>query len=109
MMRKCIINKVFRLALILSIISLIYSCAPETSVRPEGKGFAPKPCFDCHTEKISEYQKKHVHSPVVQRNCEACHLRHGKIAVLSLKEKDERSLCYPCHKQMASDMDKTAN
>ena len=85
---------------------LFYTCAPEQSVR---RGFEAKPCLDCHKTTLNEFQKKYVHSPMAKRDCEACHLRHGKIAVLTLKEREERKLCYICHKQMALNMDKTAN
>src|SRR4030042_5205641 len=99
------INNILRLAFILFISTFIYTCAPETVVR---RGFEAKPCMDCHKEKLNEFQKKYVHSPMSKRECEACPLRHGKIAVLYLKEKDPK-LCYSCHKQMALYMDKLPN
>ena len=83
-----------------------FTCAPEPTVR---RGFEAKPCLDCHKTTLNEFQKKYVHSPMSKKDCEACHLRHGKIAVLTLKEREERKLCYICHKQMALNMDKTAN
>ena len=57
----------------------IFACATEDTVHK--KGFQAKPCLDCHKNTMSEFQKKYVHDPMKKRDCEACHLRHGKIAV----------------------------
>jgi predicted CXXCH cytochrome family protein len=100
------LHNCLKLIFILFIFCLYYSCAPEPTVR---KGFAPKPCLDCHKEKLDEFQKKFVHSPMVKRDCEACHLRHGRLPVLTLKEKEERKLCFTCHAQMAQNMDKLSH
>jgi predicted CXXCH cytochrome family protein len=97
---------IFKIILVLSIVILVSTCAPEPTVR---KGFAPKPCLDCHKEKLNELQKKYVHAPMSNRDCEACHLRHGKLPVKTLKEREEIKLCYLCHSQMAQNMDKMAH
>ena len=100
-------KRLINLILVLFIFGILfYTCAPEQTVR---RGFEAKPCLDCHKTKLNEFQKKYVHSPAAKRDCEACHLRHGKIAVLTLKEREERKLCYICHKQMALNMEKTVH
>jgi predicted CXXCH cytochrome family protein len=99
-------KNIVKFVFILSIFILIATCAPEPVVR---KGFAPKPCLDCHKEKLNEFQKKYVHSPMSKRDCEACHLRHGKLPVKTLKEREEDKLCYICHSQMVLNMAKTAH
>ena len=89
--------------IILSVVVFIAACAPEPTVR---RGFAPKPCLDCHKEKLSDFQKKYVHSPMSKKDCEACHLRHGKLPVLTLKFREQDKLCYICHSQMALNIGK---
>src|SRR3972149_9601565 len=100
------LHNALKLIFILFIFCLYYSCAPEPIVR---KGFAPKPCMDCHKEKFVDFQKKFVHAPISTRDCESCHLRHGKIPVKTLKFREEDKLCYGCHSQMALSMDKTSH
>jgi predicted CXXCH cytochrome family protein len=73
--------------------------------RPAAKGFAPKPCLDCHKEKSKELGQKFVHAPMAGKECESCHLRHGKFAVLSLTEREEIKLCFICHTKMASEVE----
>jgi predicted CXXCH cytochrome family protein len=85
--------------LFLCMFFLLASCAPEMKPR---RGFKPKPCLECHTEMLKELDKQNVHAPMRNRDCEACHIRHGKIAFRSLKERVEKKLCFLCHSEMAS-------
>src|SRR4030066_612054 len=95
---------IFKFLIIFSVVILVAACAPEPTVR---RGFAPKPCLDCHKGTLTEFQKKYIHSPMEKRDCEACHLRHGKIPIKTLKFREEDKLCYSCHSQMSLGMDKT--
>ena len=83
---------------------ILSSCVTEeTAVRkPGGGGFIAKPCVECHKEKLNEFQKKFVHAPYGKKECESCHIRHGKLAVKSFKEREELKLCYLCHAPMAA-------
>ena len=87
-----LLTKIF---LIILLLCFAYTC---TTTEPRRKGFVAKPCLDCHTKTLTEYQKKYIHEPMAKKDCEACHNRHGKIAVLSLKEREQRKLCVLCHK-----------
>ena len=82
------------------------SCAPEKKVR---KRFEPKACIECHDEKLKDLQLDFVHAPAAEKDCEACHLRHGKLAIKSFVETSERKLCYRCHTDMAEQMSNTGN
>src|SRR5208337_47645 len=43
-----------------------------------GPRFASKNCLECHKKFADKYLgMKDVHAVVKERNCEACHLRHG--------------------------------
>lgn len=84
-MQKSHITKLF---LILLLLCFAYTC---TTTEPRKKGFVAKPCLDCHTKTLPEYQKKYIHEPMAKKDCEACHNRHGKIAVLSLKEREQKN------------------
>ena len=99
-------RNILKFLIILSVVVLIATCAPEPTVR---RGFAPKPCLDCHKETLTEFQKKFIHSPMGKRDCEACHLRHGKIPVRTLKVREEDKLCYSCHSQMVLSMGKMSH
>jgi predicted CXXCH cytochrome family protein len=58
---------------------------------------ARKDCLDCHTKFSDKYLgMKNVHAVVKQKNCEGCHLRHGLVAKLILKQTGNE-LCQTCH------------
>ena len=88
------------------IVALAISCAPEKKVR---KRFTPKPCIECHEEKLKDLELNFVHAPAAKKDCEACHLRHGRLAIKSFIENSERKLCYKCHTDMAEQMSNIGN
>ena len=53
-------------------------------------------CLDCHPEMGSTFKEGHVHAPVKEDRCDSCHLPHGLIGGLFLREQ-EPELCYSCH------------
>ena len=62
-----------------------------------GPRFAAKNCLDCHKKFADKYLgMKDVHAVVRERNCEACHLRHGIVPKLLLK-KIGNEMCFSCH------------
>lgn len=68
----------------------------------QAESFARKSCLDCHqtfAEKLSKL--KDVHAPVRAQKCEDCHLRHGLVPKLILKEQGNQ-LCAGCHKAQAA-------
>ncbi|HDH06301.1 MAG TPA: cytochrome C, partial [Nitrospirae bacterium] len=95
----------FKFIFLAIIFSIFITCAPERKAR---KGFVAKPCMDCHKEMKSELAKKYVHVPMSERDCEACHLRHGRLAVKSFVEREEKKLCFTCHTGMAADVENMA-
>ncbi|HEY5677815.1 MAG TPA: cytochrome c3 family protein, partial [Myxococcales bacterium] len=68
--------------------------------------FARKDCLDCHAafrEKV--LSRTHLHSSVKQQKCEDCHIRHGIVPKLILRESGNK-LCLECHKPGTVGLDK---
>ena len=63
-----------------------------------GTRIVRKSCSDCHQKEMLKYKEGNLHKPLVDNNCEACHIPHGLIGALKLKEKDAK-LCYQCHEK----------
>ena len=75
---------------------------------PSGKirTFERKECVECHTDFVDKYfGMKNVHAVVKEKQCEACHLRHGKVPKLLFKRQGNE-LCLECHKKTAIGMAK---
>jgi hypothetical protein len=68
MMNERVKYLLIRLPLLFIVLSFMYACAPETQYR---RGFAPKPCLECHKEMMSDFKKQYVHSPNDERFQEA--------------------------------------
>ena len=61
------------------------------------KKFEKKECLDCHTKFAQKYLgMKDVHQVVKEKKCEECHIRHGIVPKLLLKETGT-ALCVKCH------------
>jgi predicted CXXCH cytochrome family protein len=91
------------LVVCLVVLSAVAGCVAP--VRTTGK-FAEKQCLDCHTEFKSKYfSMSKVHAVVKEQKCEDCHLKHGILPKLLLKEQGNR-LCLTCHKAEQIGMDK---
>ena len=72
----------------------------------EATGFRKKDCLDCHKKEAAAYQKlEYAHTAVKKGKCEDCHLRHGIVAKLLLKEPGN-ALCTKCHKRETLGLDK---
>ena len=68
--------------------------------------FAQKECLDCHKKFADKYLgMKDVHPVVKENKCEECHLRHGIVPKLLLKETGN-SLCLRCHSKEKIGMNK---
>ena len=68
--------------------------------------FKQKDCLECHKKAADKFDGlKYVHSAVKQRKCEDCHLRHGAVPKLALKEQGNE-LCYKCHDKPEIGLDK---
>ncbi len=68
--------------------------------------FKTKGCADCHQKAVEKFKEaKFAHAAVKDQKCEACHLRHGTVGKLLLKQQGN-ALCYSCHKRDAIGMDK---
>ncbi|MGZ4809954.1 MAG: cytochrome c3 family protein, partial [Thermoanaerobaculia bacterium] len=60
---------------------------------------ASKECIECHKPVLSEESKRVVHAPFKdEKNCEACHKRHGVVGTLVLIQ-EQPGLCFSCHKK----------
>ena len=66
---------------------------PETQQQRKPKR---KNCLECHTELVQKYQSGIVHEPVRSNNCFKCHLSHGIVGALLLREYPP-GLCFRCH------------
>ncbi len=67
--------------------------------------FARKGCVDCHKDFEEKYLSlKHVHPVVKELKCEECHLPHGLVAKLLLKENGNK-LCSLCHSEKDLNLD----
>jgi predicted CXXCH cytochrome family protein len=92
------------IAVCLVALSVMVACV-ASSVRTSGK-FAQKQCLDCHTDfKAKYFSMANVHAVVKEQKCEDCHLRHGVLPKLLLKEQGNQ-LCLTCHKPEQIGMDK---
>ena len=68
-----------------------------TTADAKRRKFKQKECLDCHDEFVEEYlSKDNIHEVVQDRKCDTCHLRHGIVGKLLLKE-TRNELCYECH------------
>ena len=82
---------VLYLLLIAMIIGGAVSCKYRVS-----RQLVKKKCVECHQKKVDEFKKAGVvHKPVKGNECESCHLKVS-----------EKELCYTCHKDMKSMLDK---
>ena len=87
------------------VLCMLAVMAPVNSYSA-GKKFPQKDCLDCHKKFADKYfSMKDIHPVVKQKNCEACHLRHGIVPKLLLKE-EGNSLCYSCHNKAQLGMEK---
>jgi predicted CXXCH cytochrome family protein len=84
------------------------ACAPAPSRQPKKRTrFQRKDCLECHTEFAAKYlSMKNVHTVVKEKKCEDCHLRHGIIPKLLLKQ-DGNQVCYTCHEKNKIGLDKS--
>ncbi|MFA5701649.1 MAG: cytochrome c3 family protein, partial [Desulfuromonas sp.] len=69
------------------------------------RSFAKKNCIDCHGDFAKEYlSKKNVHQVVKENKCEECHLPHGIVPKLLLKESGDK-ICLRCHSEESIGLD----
>lgn len=77
-----------------------------TSPSGAASKFAAKGCLDCHQKFSNTYlSMKSLHPMVKAGNCEDCHLRHGRVPQMLLKESGN-ALCISCHSKASIGMDK---
>ncbi len=68
--------------------------------------FKKKECIDCHSKQADRYASyKYAHPAAREKKCEECHLRHGLVPKLLLKESGN-GFCYRCHKRESIGTDK---
>jgi len=81
------------------ILFLFLLFAPVALFAAPQKRLNAKECIECHAPVVKEKARKVVHEPFRdEKNCEACHKRHGIVGTLVLKQ-EQPGLCYSCHKQ----------
>ena len=77
----------------LGVLFFVLSCAPTTPTR---KPDIKKTCAQCHPEIVATYENGFVHQPVKEKNCEACHLNHGLVPMVVMRQ-PVPTVCLPCH------------
>ena len=99
-------NRIFVAAgmvLLLCAVAYLADCANA----PKKRTFVRKECLDCHQEFANTYMNmKSVHEVVKEKKCEDCHLRHGIVPKLLLKEPGNQ-ICYSCHGVEKMGLDKS--
>jgi predicted CXXCH cytochrome family protein len=96
-MRRGLIRSAGSLAVLVlgvaALAALAVSCAPATSERSAD---VRRTCAQCHPDKVASYQTGFVHQPVKETKCETCHLPHGLVGTLLMRQQPP-ALCLPCH------------
>jgi len=78
----------------LGILVFVAGCGPTATAprKPEIK----RTCAQCHPDKAAQYQSGVVHQPVKENNCEACHLPHGLVPTVQMRQ-PVPVVCLSCH------------
>ena len=80
---------------LLCCVVVLWSVATPSDAKK--RKFKKRECLDCHEEFVDEYlSMSYVHPGIEDRKCEGCHLRHGIVGKLILKEEGNQ-LCSECH------------
>ena len=98
-------NKTMRpVILLLAGIVLLGLLAPASGEAAK-RSFGKKGCIDCHGDFAKQYlAKKNVHPVVKEQKCEECHLPHGIVPKLLLKESGNK-ICLLCHSKESIGLD----
>ena len=86
----------------LGLLILIAGCGPAPERAP-----IKRTCAECHPDKAAKYQSGIVHSPVKEKNCEACHLPHGIVPAVVMRQQSP-FVCLPCHAEFKEAGSKTS-
>ncbi len=89
-------------SILLNILFALLPVMLALSCVQSGKQVAKAPaknCLDCHPEMGEAFKQGNVHVPVKENRCSTCHLPHGLIGGLFLREQ-EPELCYVCHEDL---------
>ena len=89
-------QKAFVNGIILFCCIIAIACYSPTSQAKKRK-FVKKECLDCHEVFVEKFMSmKNIHPMTKEHKCESCHLRHGIVPKLLLKEaiffEDERCM-----------------
>ena len=99
---SCYMKRLVLLFLICSCLGLLLaSCVTTEEPQKQRKRAIRRNCSDCHQDLSAQYQKGIVHAPVKENNCAACHLPHGVLGSLLMRDYPP-TLCFRCHIDMKS-------
>ncbi len=90
----------------LGLAAVTAALALGPGAQAQERQFKSKDCMECHgkfAEKMAPL--KYQHTAVKQKKCEECHLRHGLVPRLVMKQPGN-ALCTTCHKRDALGLDK---
>jgi predicted CXXCH cytochrome family protein len=97
-------KKLFFVLLCLVSLGLLFNCVGA----PKGR-LAVKSCIECHEKEYKQFvAAKNVHTPVKEKQCEACHRPHGLIGGVYLKQ-GFPELCFSCHEETKKTKGKNAH
>ncbi len=89
--------------------SLVVCCLAILCFAKAGQAnwqFKQQQCLDCHKDFGKKYfSMKYLHPGIKESKCEDCHLRHGIIPKLLLKESGDE-LCLKCHNVKSLGLDR---
>ena len=80
----------------LGLVLLVVACVATSEPQQKRRKMTRRNCIDCHKDLSEQYQKGGVHAPVKENNCAACHLPHGILGSLLMREYPP-GLCFKCH------------
>src|SRR5210317_982337 len=103
MMKRLSIHSLCKLGLIgFSVIFLVMACGPAPQTR---KAKVRRTCAECHPEKAAAFQSGVVHQPTKENNCEACHLPHGTVPTVLMRQ-PVPVICLTCHAEFKTATEK---
>src|SRR5262245_2318219 len=90
--------------LLLAGVAVLLLSAPDSLAQK--REFQRKKCLDCHQDFAKKVLSlKQLHPSVKDGDCESCHLRHGIVPKLLLKQTGNE-LCLSCHDKAKIGLDK---
>ena len=93
-MKHNLFNSILKISLVsFGLVFIVTACGPAPQSR---KTQVRRTCAECHPDKADALQSGVVHQPTKEKNCEACHLPHGTVPTILLRQ-PLPVICLTCH------------